>query len=792
MGTAEHVSLRKRSNAVWSVSTIARRLNRLLPQLEFPFEWLAVILFAVLVCVNYYPVFFGRIPLPRDIILQFPPWSSHPKPPDVQRIADIGDIVAAFYPFRTLAGRAIDAGTLPLWNPYMMSGTAFVGNAQSAVFYPLNLLIYVLPLPTAWTLLLMLRMLLAGLFMTLLVRSVGGSKTGSLLSGILFASCGFLTAWQGQPMTDSAIWLPLICFSVHRLHSDRSAFSIGLTAIAFAMPVLAGHPETAAHLTLAGIVTAFVLWLWPYQRTRRGFDVSFLLGFVVAGVLALGLASIQILPTLEWIGQLGDLLQGTWPTWRPHQIYGLVSRDVVASPNSAGLIVPEAAAYVGMITLLAAALAPLHQAKRSVVLFALLTFLAGSVAYSIEPVRSIALYLPVIKGIKNHRLILVMTFGLCGLAGVGISSLEQAMIRTIRQKRWAFLLLSVAFLLSLLLVQRLQMDTPADVEFMRQPSFSAILLVLSAVPIVWRLSGGISGRAFSMAICTVACFDVLTFGHGYTGFTRVADIFPASPVFDFLVKNADPGQFRVASVGLSYPSNSPLMYGLSAADGYDGAPQRMRLFCSDLGDQSAFVVSFTEQGIVQANDRRFDLLNIKYLVATPYSANFGLLSNRENLVKVFDADGTVIFENKSVLPRAFAVPATGIEVLNDFSSQLLRLRDSSFNPERAVILPSKPSSLRIAEGEANSTPFETHVEITDSQINGLTTHSRVSQNAILIVGQTYFPGWKATVDGKSVEVFPADLALTGVPIPSGDHEVHLFTGRPVLKPGRGLPWFQHY
>src|ERR1051325_1524957 len=279
MGRTENVSLRALEQ---HVTTLSR-------QSEVSFRWLAVLVFAVFVCLNYYPVFFGWMPLPRDVILQFPPWSSYAKPADVQTTAEIGDLVSAFYPFRTLSARAVGGGTLPLWNPYVMSGSSFVGNGQSALFYPLNFLLYVLPLPIAWTLLLMLRMFLAGIFMASLIRNIGGSKSGSLISGIIFASCGFLTAWQGQPMGDAAIWLPLICLSVHRLHSNPSGVSIGLTAIAFAMPVLAGHPETAAHLTLAGIATALVLWLSPYEDTRRGLAPRFILRFAVAGLAALGL-----------------------------------------------------------------------------------------------------------------------------------------------------------------------------------------------------------------------------------------------------------------------------------------------------------------------------------------------------------------------------------------------------------------------------------------------------------------------------------------------------------------------
>jgi len=59
--------------------------------------------------------------------------------------ADIGDLVHFFYPFRTLAASNARKGELPLWNPYILSGTPFSRNAQSALFYPLNFFYYILP-----------------------------------------------------------------------------------------------------------------------------------------------------------------------------------------------------------------------------------------------------------------------------------------------------------------------------------------------------------------------------------------------------------------------------------------------------------------------------------------------------------------------------------------------------------------------------------------------------------------------------------------------------------------------
>ncbi len=51
--------------------------------------------------------------------------------------------------------------------------------------------------------------------------------------------------------------------------------------------------------------------------------------------------------------------------------------------------------------------------------------------------------------------------------------------------------------------------------------------------------------------------------------------------------------------------------------------------------------------------------------------------------------------------------------------------------------------------------------------------------ALLVVAETYFPGWKATVDGKEVTVVEADGAFVGIPVPPGDHAVGLVYQRPA-------------
>lgn len=51
--------------------------------------------------------------------------------------------------------------------------------------------------------------------------------------------------------------------------------------------------------------------------------------------------------------------------------------------------------------------------------------------------------------------------------------------------------------------------------------------------------------------------------------------------------------------------------------------------------------------------------------------------------------------------------------------------------------------------------------------------------SMVVVAESWFPGWKATVDGKDVDVVQADGAFLGVPVPAGDHEVKLQYHRPA-------------
>jgi hypothetical protein len=740
---------------------------------ERAFLALAALLFAAMTLVNYGPVFLGKVPLPGHLVTQFPMWAEFKSREPWQPVADIGDLIDYFYPYNAFSSQQIRQGTIPLWNPFVMSGMPFQAEPQTALFYPLHALYYIFSTPTAWSLALILRMLVGAMFITLLMRSIGATKAGAVVAGIVFAFGGFMVAWQGAVMGDTVIWLPLVCYSVFRLRSNRAPGSVCLVAFAFAMPLLAGHPETSVHVILTGTAAALLLWVFPPGSESR-FDPRFLLFFSLAGVLAIGLSAVQLLPTLEWVRQSGRNMNALWGAgFDLRQALGFISRDALRGPNSAAILVPNAMGYAGMLTLLAAALAPLHRSSRHVIWFGSLVVIGIGATFGLEPIQWVISHTPIIKGLKNERLILLVDFGLAALAGLGISMLqEESADRSVTRRVLPWLLVAAAFSAAMLLVHELQLATKFKVEVMRRPSFSRTLLLAGLIVVVWKLIRLQRAKLFPAVACALLVFDLGTFAHGYTGFTWRGEMYPPAPVFDFLRKQGGPESFRIAPVGVTFPMNSGITYGLQTLTGFEAAvPPALQRFVLDLTEGYPDSVVLVAKKILATHDRRLDMLNVKYIVVSASEPEYAMFTEHPNrFSQVFKREKAVVFENKTALPRAFVIGVGGVRLVRGDREQIEVIKHPTFDPLRTVVIDSLPHELAEA-GPVSEAEFRGSVEIVESDVNGYHFRVQASTPGILVVSQNFYPGWKAAINGSSASVFPADHALTGIAVPAGNYDV---------------------
>jgi hypothetical protein len=730
--------------------------------------------FLLVALFTYLPVLNGKIPFPTQVVTSFPPWDSVRTTPILDpRRAEYGDMVTFFYPWRYLQASAYRNGALPLWNPHILSGTPFLANAQSALFYPLNALYYVLPSPSAWTIKLILHLVLTGSLTALFVRSIGGSTTGAVSAGIIFSLAGLMTTWQATSLTDAALWLPLICFAVHRLcfvKADAPAFV--LTAVAFALPVLAGHPETAAHLTLTGV--GYALWQMLFTGQSKRETLGRLAIFAAAGITAIGLSSIQTLPTLEWLSQTNHTLDIKWAVKPIRELLSFFSRDISTNPNSSGLAVPESAAYAGMITLFLAPLALLHRNRRSVLFFLLTILVALQVVVGGPPIHWLVDHIPVVSGLKNGRVLLIVDFSLAVLAGLGLSALTDYRMKPPRNLRYVMVAAStVSLALASAGIWAVENLRKSELTWFQTPTAAAVFLLVGYGLVIMRIMGWLRPKIFASAAVGILAFDLITYAYGYMPFGSPAEMYPDAPLVSFLRKH-DPAQSRIAALDVTYGANFELMYGLTAVGGYDIGLRAIKTLLEDLTEYSLDEVSLSGPKIAAADDRRLDLLNAKYFVTNIYGPSYkALMARPDRFSLVFTERAVQVFENRRALPRVLFVPAAehAIEVLPDEAARLRRLKDPAFDPERTLVLPSLPAELAGVSGSAPPVERTAEIEWSNPSSNEIALKVTSERPGILVLSQIFYSGWRVFVDGVEAQILQPDYALTGVALKEGTRSV---------------------
>lgn len=219
-----------------------------------------------------------------------------------------------FIPWRGYAWQLMSQGMLPLWNPLNGMGAPLLANYQLALFYPPGWLVYLLgavggEAAQAWaqTLLVPLHMAWAGVGMALLGRRIGFNPLAQTISGLAFSLSAYFVARAGfYSMIWAGAWLPWIIWGVSAFalplrggQTQRNWVMPALIA-AIAMQLLAGHAQLTWYtLTLAG------LWAlvggWTEGQWKGAVRSVLVLG--LNGVLAAGIAAVQLIPTAEYLLQ---------------------------------------------------------------------------------------------------------------------------------------------------------------------------------------------------------------------------------------------------------------------------------------------------------------------------------------------------------------------------------------------------------------------------------------------------------------------------------------------------------
>lgn len=204
-----------------------------------------------------------------------------------------------FYPWHEIAKQSILGGFLPLWNPWLGMGAPLLANAQSALLYPPNWFLLIVPVEYGQGVLMVAHLLWAGVGMVKLSRSLGIGRLGQAVAGLAFMLSGYLAAraWF-LTINASVAWLPWIILAGENAGKKKNGIFDVRLALALCLQWLAGHWQTAWYtwLILAGWMGVRAFSNRPIWKNAFWAGLRLLTASLSAGLLG----AAQFLPIIGY------------------------------------------------------------------------------------------------------------------------------------------------------------------------------------------------------------------------------------------------------------------------------------------------------------------------------------------------------------------------------------------------------------------------------------------------------------------------------------------------------------
>jgi hypothetical protein len=714
--------------------------------------------------------------------------------------------------YRLFAAVSLKQGVFPFWNPYVFSGMPFFADVQAAVLYPLNLVLtpfasadWLSPLLVEYQII--LHIAFAGLFMFLLCRDLGCSRSAGVVGAMTFMFCGFMTAHIFHTnLVQTAAWFPLIVFLCRRMIEKTSLWYVSLCSVTLAAAFLAGYPQTMLHMYYWLAAWLFFMFISGIKQRKTGWKSAgvktALFAFMAA--LSIGIASVQLLPTNE----LGE--NSARPTMEfraacegsvyPYRLVTFLVPKFFGTPDKAywGIAANderggvhnywETAVYSGVVPLLLALFAAVF------VRTPLSLFLAvmGVLAFLLSLGDSFFLYRlahSLLPGLNRFRVpgrfAFVMSFSVALLAAFGLHAL---LTNTWHQReRFTKSLprivagVAAAAVLGALIVSAgglkgtissfmlssgvFGSDAAAIGGYIDRQIYpgvvgacwlAALLLAAVASLLALRIAGKISGRTAAIGFIAATAVDFLVYGYGYaarptdpnrmyekTPVVRELQTQASSEFFRINSRDSKPGTTDLGGPNMLFQKNQGSVHRLFLMEGYN--PLRLK------------------HQIVERNPVALDILNVKYAIGVdPASKTMGFTLNPACLPR-----GRMVYDYR-VVADAEKIPGM--------------LWSGAVDHRNTVLLEEEPSIAPCAS--CDSIPSE--VLITSYGLNAIDLDVLAGHDGLLVLSEIYYPCWKALVNGKPVPLYRADYALRAIPVKAGNHTVRCYYDDAAFRTGRSI------
>lgn len=677
------------------------------------------------------------------------------------------DIFAYHYPIRHLLAESLRSWHgIPLWNPTAFAGSPLVGDPQAGLFYPLNWLHAFVAPERGLSLVgygVLLHLVIGGWGMLFWLRGFDLSPLARLAGALAFVFCG---KWLHHALVPGHViflplaWVPwqLACIDhLFRRSGVRSACALALLG---ALMVLGAHPQLVFYAAL--FVGGYVLVRAADAGSGARRDPTALV--LLALVLGSGLVAIHLLPVL-------DLLRGNEFLRVDALSYRLAATASMRPSALASLLMPgvewETTAYFGVVATTLAVFGCFARRDRRLVWYcgAFIVF---------------CLWLGLGRYGGLHRLLheFVPGFGLFRIPSRG--------------------LLTVGVPLGLLAALGVEILCGEQPTRPRRLVAGLLLLVGAVVAATWRNTDAVLAAAglcvpmlcqvsfqearktkLALAVVAFLLVDQARFTAPLIETRPAREVLPPNPIVDLVA--APIGTHRVLALNLDWPgtfTSLPITYSsparLESLRGYNPlVPRRyFAYWMAGVGNRPAIdrYATTTIPDLQIASRELLDLLNTRWLI-TRRPVELPGVELRQVIpdLRIYDfstvtdvpftAPRTLLYENTQFLPRALVVP-TAKRPEGPILEALRRI-----DPRTTVLVTSDDlvgshgGPYPAVESERDLDEIRMSVDARDG--------------GYLILSEIWFPGWRATDNGRELPVHRANGVFTLLALGPGTHEIVL-------------------
>jgi hypothetical protein len=700
------------------------------------------------------------------------------------------DTAKLFQPLRSLISDSLRNFQLPLWNPHEALGIPLFAQMMHGVLHPVSVLTSLILPQAGLDVSILIHTALAAAGSALLARVLGLSAGASAVAGLAYGLSGYLLGMgsiiQYLYGAASAPW------AVAGIRAAGEGRRFGMVAAALAVSILffAGDPQWAIIAILLGLALALE------AGGKRGVALG------VAGV-AVGalIAAVQLIPTFAYLHQTSrgieldmlDRLQWALSPWRLMEFIapGLFGSPAIGLERwpvhiwlggfiRSGFEMPFApSVYVGASTMALAAAGVLRSRVTRILAVSALILLWLALGSSLGS-EQIMHYIPVWGKFRYaEKMVGPLTLCISLLAAFGAERLSERPSRI-----WAVVSgsLGIASLLAALLLSGWQgfeglSADPVAREAAPLALHNLALGLIHAGVALTALGALVAAaikwpqlaKGFTMAAACLVFFQ-LSLAAPFAMHAGLRHMHDDS----YLRQIMNPGE----PVRIATPLEKNYLYpeGLNQFDAQIGAQSHLGVPCYNVSSGIDQLDTYT--GL---RPRRFELLlnnlserfGVRSVIALRrFAISHMLIKNpyfpdELEVASAASEGGTMVLENRewgfvgwSVPHRPWALFAEKVTGVPGEKEAMETLTMVIGRGEATVVLENAPQPKGLAPGKVLA------IERGD---NRLRIGALSEGDGVLVVNDSFWPGWRATIDGREVPIWRTDFLVRGVPWPAGRH-----------------------